>query len=148
MAEAKVAKIAVSAATYWLDKPYDYLIPENLRSVIVPGVRVTVPFSRGNRQAEGIVLSVSDHSKFGDKLKPVLSVLDSEPVLTSQQIKLALWMHDRLFCTVYDAVKAILPAGLWFKADGSRKVNDKTVEFVDVPDAEQYIISLKMRANI
>ena len=138
MAEAKVAKIAVSAATYWLDKPYDYLIPENLRSVIAPGVRVIVPFSRGNRQTEGIVLSVSDHSEFGDKLKPVLSVLDSEPVLTSQQIKLALWMHDRLFCTVYDAVKAILPAGLWFKADGSRKINDKTVEFVElVIEAEE-----------
>ena len=132
MAEAKVAKIAVSAATYWLDKPYDYLIPENMQGKVAPGVRVIVPFSRGNRQSEGIVLGLSDHSDFGDKLKPVISVLDTEPVLTLSQIKLALWMHDRLFCTVYDAVKAILPAGLWFKPDGSRRINDKTVEFVDL----------------
>lgn len=41
MSEATVAKIAVSAATYWLDKPYDYLIPTELRGRIVPGVRVT-----------------------------------------------------------------------------------------------------------
>ena len=138
MAQAKVAKIAVSAATYWLDKPYDYLIPENMRGLVVPGVRVTVPFSRGNRQSEGIVLGVAEHSEFGDKLKPVMSVLDPEPVLTEAQLKLALWMHDRLFCTAYDAVKAILPAGLWFKADGSRKIKDKTVEFVGLSvDAEE-----------
>ena len=132
MAEAKVAKIAVSAATYWLDKPYDYLIPESMQGKVTTGMRVIVPFSRGNRQSEGIVLGLSDHSDFGDKLKPVISVLDTEPALTLSQIKLALWMHDRLFCTVYDAVKAILPAGLWFKPDGSRRINDKTVEFVEL----------------
>ena len=54
-----VAKIAVSAATYWLDKPYDYLIPEELMTRAVPGVRVHVPFSRGNRRTEGVLLAVS-----------------------------------------------------------------------------------------
>ena len=137
MSEATVAKIAVSAATYWLDKPYDYLIPTELRGRIVPGVRVTVPFSRGNRRSEGIVLGVSDSSGF-DKLKPIESMLDSTPVLTESQIKLALWMHDRLFCTVYDAVKTILPAGFWFKADGARRVNDKTREMISLAvDAEE-----------
>ena len=86
MSEATVAKIAVSAATYWLDKPYDYLIPEGLRGQVEPGVRVTVPFSRGNRRSEGIVLGVSDKSDY-DKLKPVESVLDSVPVLTASQIR-------------------------------------------------------------
>ena len=129
MSEATVAKIAVSAATYWLDKPYDYLIPEQLRGRVLPGVRVTVPFSRGNRRSEGIVLGLSDRSDY-DKLKPIESVLDSDPVLTESQIRLALWMHDRFFCTVYDAVKTILPAGFWFKADGGRRVNDKTREMI------------------
>ena len=131
MSEATVAKIAVSAATYWLDKPYDYLIPEALLGKVKPGVRVTVPFSRGNRRSEGIVLGVSDRSDF-DKLKPIESVLDSDPVLTPSQIRLALWMHDRFFCTVYDAVKTILPAGFWFKADGTRRVNDKTREMISL----------------
>lgn len=148
MAEAKVAKIAVSAATYWLDKPYDYLIPENMRSLIAPGIRVTVPFSRGNRQSEGIVLGVAEHSDFGDKLKPITSVLDPEPLLTEAQIKLALWMHDRLFCTVYEAVKTILPAGLWFKADGSRRINDKTVEFVELAiDCEEALEISKSKSR-
>ena len=122
-----IAKVAVSAATYWIDRPYDYLIPEELHGKVLPGLRVFVPFSRGNRRVEGIVLAVADGTKY-ETLKPVLAVLDEQPVLTDEQIRLALFMRERFFCTVYDAVKAILPTGLWFKADGSRRVNDKTVE--------------------
>ena len=123
----RVAKIAVSAATYWIDKPYDYLIPRELADLVRPGVRVYVPFSQGNRRSEGIVLALSDSSGY-DRLKAILSVLDEEPVLSEEQIRLALFMRDRFFCTVYDAVKAMLPAGLWFDSDGKRRVNDKMVE--------------------
>ena len=124
---AGVAKIAVSAATYWIDKPYDYLIPEEMREQAVPGVRVSVPFSKGNRRCEGIILAVAENSEY-EKLKAITEVLDPRPVLTPEQIKLALFMRERFFCTVYDAVKAILPAGLWFNEEGKRRAKDKTVE--------------------
>ena len=122
-----VAKIAVSAATYWIDKPYDYLIPESLREQAVPGVRVSIPFSRGNRRCEGIILAVAENSEYA-QLKAIIDVLDAQPVLTPEQIKLALFMRERFFCTVYDAVKAILPAGLWFNEEGKQRAKDKTVE--------------------
>jgi len=131
-----VAKIAVSAATYWLDKPYDYGIPAELTDAVRPGVRVTVPFARGNRRSEGIVLSVADSSSY-DKLKYIDTVLDAEPVLTPEQIRLALWMHDRFFCTVYDAIKAMLPAGMWFTSDGGKKVSDKLTEFASLAVAAE-----------
>ena len=122
-----VAKIAVSAATYWIDKPYDYLIPESLREQAVPGVRVSIPFSRGNRRCEGIILAVAENSEYA-QLKAIIDVLDAQPVLTPEQIRLALFMRDRFFCTVYDAVKAILPAGLWFNEEGKQRAKDKTIE--------------------
>ena len=87
-----VARIAVSAARYWLDKPYDYLIPSELEEKAVPGTRVYVPFSRGNRKTEGIILAVSEHSDY-DRLKSIIRVLDDEPVLSEEQIKLALFMR-------------------------------------------------------
>jgi primosomal protein N' (replication factor Y) len=131
-----IAKIAVSAAVYWLDKPYDYGIPAELAGAVKPGVRVTVPFSRGNRRSEGIVLSTAEESGF-ENIKSIETVLDAEPVLDEGQIKLALWMHDRFFCTVYDAVKAMLPAGMWFTAEGQRKVADKYTEFVTLAVAAE-----------
>jgi primosomal protein N' (replication factor Y) len=122
-----VAKIAVSAATYWVDRPYDYLVPEELQDKAVPGARVYVPFARGNRRSEGVILAITDHSDY-DKLKPITAVLDDKPVLTPDQLKLALFMRERFFCTVYDAIKAMLPVGLWFSEDGRQRVADKTIE--------------------
>jgi len=106
-----IAKIAVSAATYAIDKPYDYLLPEELGAAV--GCRVLVPFGRGNRACEGIILSIS--SAVPEKpLKAVRQNLDEEPLLLPDQIKLALWMRQRYFCTFYDAVRTILPAGAWY----------------------------------
>ncbi|MGE4352643.1 MAG: primosomal protein N' [Oscillospiraceae bacterium] len=109
----KTAKIAVSAATYWVDRPFDYQIPEKLEDGVVPGVRVTVPFGRGNRRSEGIVLALGS-CEAARELKWIENVLDSEPVLDEHMLKLAMWMRERFFCSVYDAVKTMLPAGLWY----------------------------------
>ena len=111
---ASIARVAVSAATYTIDKPYDYLIPEKLLEKVRPGVRVAVPFGRGNKASEGFVLAVGQDSKRGE-LKAVGEVLDGESVLSPRQIKLALWLRERYFCTLYNAVKVLLPAGLWYR---------------------------------
>lgn len=143
-----VAKIAVSAAPYWIDKPYEYAVPDDLLGRVQPGIRVAVPFSAGNRRSEGIVLALSDKAEY-EKLKDISEVLDTEPVLTQQQIQLALFMRERFFCTVYDAVRAILPAGLWFDRDGRRRVSDKTVETIrlTVPAREALDIAEAMKKN-
>ena len=46
----RMAKIAVSAATYSIDRPFDYLVPEALRDAALPGTRVSLPFGKGNRR--------------------------------------------------------------------------------------------------
>ncbi len=122
-----VARIAVSAATYWIDKPYEYSIPEHLVGKAVPGTRVIVPFSAGNRHCEGVILAVSDTASY-EKLKRVEKVLDQSPVLTEKQLQLAFFMRERFFCTVYEAVKTMLPAGLWFNSTWKRRINDKIIE--------------------
>ncbi|MCI7712162.1 MAG: primosomal protein N', partial [Clostridiales bacterium] len=114
METAEIVKVAVSAAPYSIDKPYDYLVPEPLLEAAVPGVRVTVPFGRGNRTSEGIILARVQGEKV-QGLKPLDSVLDSGPVLDGDGIALALWMRQRYFCTMFEAVKTILPAGLWYR---------------------------------
>ena len=59
MSEKRIAKIAVAAANYSIDKPYDYLIPDSMADVVAPGMRVTVPFSRGNRRSEDNALAAA-----------------------------------------------------------------------------------------
>ena len=118
-----VAKIAVSAATYHIDKPYDYLIPLSLKEHAVPGMRVLVPFGAGNRECDGVILSLGKSSEHG-KLKEIISCIDEEPVLNPENIKLALWMSDRFFCTVYDAFRVMMPV----KMSPKRKIRSREVK--------------------
>ena len=113
METADIVKVAVSAAPYSIDKPYSYLVPESLAAAAVPGVRVMVPFGRGNKESEGLILARVQEPKLPGS-KALRQILDSEPVLDKAGIDLALWMRGRYFCTVFEAVKTILPAGLWY----------------------------------
>ena len=113
METADMVKVAVSAAPYSIDKPYSYLVPESLAAAAVPGVRVMVPFGRGNKESEGLILARVQEPKLPGS-KALRQVLDPEPVLDKAGIDLTLWMRGRYFCTVFEAVKTILPAGLWY----------------------------------
>lgn len=106
-----IAKIAVDAATFAIDKPFSYRIPVGMK--LEPGIRVLVPFGKGNRRTEGIVLSVEDGDDTG--LKPVERTLDENPVLSETMLRLAVFLRERYFCTLYDAVRVMLPGGLWFQ---------------------------------
>ncbi len=106
-----IAKIAVAAATFAIDKPYSYRIPEGM--TLQPGIRVQVPFGRGNRRTEGVVLAIEPGSD--ETLKTIDCSLDEEPVLTQQMLRLAAFMRERYFCTLFDAIRVMLPSGLWFK---------------------------------
>ena len=108
-----IAQVALAAATYAIDRPYSYLIPDELDGRIFPGMRVLVPFGSGNRRTDGVVLNLSGMLSQG-KLKRIVTVLDDQPVLDHDSLQLALWMRERYFCTVYEAIRVLLPTGLWF----------------------------------
>ena len=134
---AQIAKIAIENAVYAIDKPYDYLIPEDM--TVCAGMRVTVPFGRGNRRSEGMVLSVQEGT-MDRPLKAVETVLDREPQLSAEQIRLALWMCQRYFCTFYDALHAILPIGLWYQHKELWHL--KREPEGELPEKEQVLVSL------
>ena len=138
-----IVKVAVSAAPYSIDKPYDYLVPEGLREGAVPGVRVTVPFGRGNRESEGMILASGEGEKL-QGLKPLSAVLDKEPVLDASGISLALWMRQRYFCTLFEAVKTILPAGLWYRFREVWHIADG----LDRMEADQLSAGVKRSAGV
>ena len=64
------AKLALSAATFAIDRPYTYRVPTELEGRLAPGMRVLAPFGRGNRPSEGLVLSLSQ-GEDGEKLKVI-----------------------------------------------------------------------------
>ena len=125
--EGQAARVALSGVPYSADRLYTYQIPRELEESCRAGVRVTVPFGRGNRRTEGFVLETCVAA--ADKpLKPILAVLDEKPLLSDELLRLARWMKARYFCTVYDALRVILPAGIWFRYRETYRLADGVQE--------------------
>ena len=138
-----IAKIAVRAARFSIDKPYSYRFGPDM--TLVPGVRVMVPFGSGNRRTEGVVLSVET----GDEtnLKGVQQQLDAEPLISESMLRLAAFLRERYFCTFLDALRAMVPAPLWFNrlerfrlAEG-RPWEGKTTRQPDAPAILEFLES-------
>lgn len=115
----KIAEVALEGATFAFDKRYSYALPENENSG--PGSRVVVPFGRANTMRQGIILSVCTGET--DGLKEVFSVIDKEPVLNDELVGMCEYMKEHTFCTYYDAVKAMLPAGINYRLADYYTVN-------------------------
>ena len=114
MTEKMLARVAVSSVPYAADRLYTYLVPDELIGSAEVGKRVTIPFGRGNRRVEGFLLEVGREAA-ASPLKPIDAVLDDAPLLDAKDIRLVRWMKARYFCTYYDAIKTILPGGVWLQ---------------------------------
>lgn len=109
------AGIAVENTVYHFDKIFDYIVPAELLKKANIGCRVMVPFGRGNRKKQGIILSLSQNEQCANNLKSIDVVLDDTPVLTQELAGLVFFMKERYYCTYYDCVKAMLPVGINYK---------------------------------
>lgn len=110
MSEKIIAAVAVENSAFSFDMPFSYITEDEK---CVPGCRVLVPFGKGNKHRQGIVLEVSEYDASNDlKLKKVSQVIDDFPVLNDEMLKLVKWLKERTFCTYFEAVKAVLPSGM------------------------------------
>ena len=100
-----VATVAVDNTYFSLDTDYSYAVPDELLNDIKIGSNVTVPFGKGNKSREGIVVELKEED--ASKLKSIISV--NYTALSEEMIGLALWMKSRCFCTTYDCLKQMLP---------------------------------------
>ena len=110
-----VAKIIVDVPLMQTDQPYSYRIPEEFLGMLEVGMRVHVPFGKGNRLIQGIVLgleSQSDEEEANQDLKDIAEVLDFSPVLTQEQLWLAEELRKSVFSYKISILKAMLPGFL------------------------------------
>ena len=107
-----VAKVAVENTAYSFDMLFEYSVPDFLSKEISAGKRVLVQFGNSSKKRVGIVFSVESGVVSTKKLKSISSVIDDEPLLTTEMLKTAHFVHDKYFCTYYDACKLFLPLGL------------------------------------
>ena len=140
----KIAFVAVEKAIYHFDHAFSYRIPEGMD--VRPGCRVAVPFGRGNAKRQGIVLRIGEDK--ADDLKSVSELLDSEPVLNDEMLRMCGFIKSHCFCTYYDAVKAMLPAGINYRLSLTYSVSVELGDrFYDLSDEQRRIVSIIRSKN-
>ena len=110
-----IAKIIVDVPLMQTDQPYSYRIPKEFEGMLEVGMRVHVPFGKGNRLIQGIVLGLEsqpDEEEANHDLKDIAEVLDFSPVLTQEQLWLAEELRKSVFSYKISILKAMLPGFL------------------------------------
>ena len=136
-----IASVAVENTAYSFDKLFDYLIPDSMLSSITVGCRVLVDFGKGSKKRQGFVFSLSDTVPDDVKLRPVYKILDSEPLLSDEMVKLAGFIADRTFCTLFEAAKALLPSGICLNVIETYRLKKTDIPVCDTNETEKEIIS-------
>lgn len=126
----KVVSVAVDNNVFKTDKPYHYFLPEHLTEIAKVGMRVTVPFGKGNVKKTGLILGFEE-APLGTKCKFVDSLLDEKPVLTEKMLKLAAFIREQTFCTYYNAIRVLLPPGINFKIKNSYSLSESADTLYD-----------------
>ena len=111
-----IAGIAVEKTAASFDDLFSYAVPAELCERVCAGMRVAVPFGRSNKTRAGVIFTLSEGENNG-KLKSILSIADDGIVLSGEMLKLCGWLKETTFCTYYDAVRTMLPAGLSMKTE-------------------------------
>ncbi|MFP5212464.1 MAG: DEAD/DEAH box helicase family protein, partial [Acidobacteriota bacterium] len=94
-----------------LDKTLHYLVPSHLHSTAQPGVRVLVPL--GRRESTGLIVSLDNSRPDIDAdFRPISAVLDTEPVVPPELLKLCRWIGDYYFHPLGEVIETALPGGM------------------------------------
>lgn len=137
-----VASVALEGATFAFDRLYTYAVPIDMYDSVKKGIRVLVPFGRGNIKKQGIIFSLfEDEIK---DLKKLISLIDKSPVLNDEMLLMAEYMQQNVFCTYYDAVHLMLPTGLSYKLIDFYSANEEfSPELLKENEREIYDFLLK-----
>lgn len=125
-----------------LEGTFTYSVPEPMVAQVRMGVRVLVPLGRSKTYTAMAVRLHSEKPEF--ETRPIIQVIDAEPVLIEQQLHLWQWISTYYMSPIGDVFKAALPAGL--KAEENYR--PKTVRCVTLPANLRSEQSLHMALTI
>jgi primosomal protein N' (replication factor Y) (superfamily II helicase) len=94
-----------------IDTPFDYLVPDGLRTLLAPGQRVKAPFGKGDRLTVGYCVALSPTTD-QKRLKTIDSILDRQPLVPAGMLRLTRWIADYYLCSWGQVLESVVPAGV------------------------------------
>lgn len=123
-----IASVIVNILNKQLNREFYYLVPMEYETVIKVGFRVKVEFSR--RIITAIVVKLVDDSAYNGKLKPLISLVDSYPVLNEELVDISYYIAEENFSYYSLALDMMIPQAL--------KVKVKRIANVLIPEKNEF----------
>ncbi|TQR20872.1 primosomal protein N' [Psychrobacillus vulpis] len=135
-----IVEVIVDVSAYPIDRPFDYIVPEELETLVERGSRVHVPF--GNRKVQGFITDVKEQTDLDiSKLKEIHSIIDVEPVVTEELLQLSKWLTNKTLCYEIDALQVMLPAAL-------RASYKKNIKLIDPSALDEAFLALFYKKEV
>jgi primosomal protein N' (replication factor Y) (superfamily II helicase) len=123
-----------------LPKNYTWMIPPSMESDVMIGMRVEVMLGANKRYA-GIIKKISDLKPVGFDPKPIIDILDEEPIVYEHQLKLWEWMAEYDMCSEGEVMQAAIPSHLKISSESIFILQEEAnIDIKNLSDSE-YIIS-------
>lgn len=142
------AEVIIPAA---LPKNYTWSVPAHLVAQVQPGCRVEVNLGRTKKYA-GIVKKLAEEKPEFIETKDILNVLDTEPVVGEEQLRLWEWMASYYMCSEGEVMAAALPAHFRLSSETILVFNEEAGDDFSLLDHDEYIVAeallLKKELNL
>ena len=125
-----IASVLIEYNVKSLDKTFDYIIPDILKSKIKKGNKVLVPF--GKSFVEGFVLKVSNNIDTSFELKEIKDIVESDFYLKEDLLELGEFMKNTTLSNLISCYQIMLPKAL--KASVKTNINKKYIYYVKLND--------------
>lgn len=122
-----------------LPKNYTWAIPEHLKENIHPGSRVEVQLK--NKKYSGIVKLLHPDKPAAFEPKDILNILDEQPLIYPNQLKLWQWMAGYYMCNEGDVMQAALPSHLKLSSESILTYNEEYGEDLSDLNNEEYLVA-------
>ena len=123
-----------------LPKTYTYAIPEGWQGSVRPGMRVEVVFGKAKKYA-GIIRSLGPDKPKEFTPKDILNVLDTEPVVTEQQLAFWSWLADYYMCSEGEVMSAALPSNFKLSSETTLILNEEYGDDLSMLDDQEYLVA-------
>src|SRR5215204_1822540 len=123
-----------------LPKNYTWLVPEKFQHLVKPGSRVEVGLGK-NKKYAGIIKRFHYDKPEAFEPKDILNVLDSEPVIFEQQLKLWEWIAQYYMCSEGEVMAAALPAHFKLSSETVLVFNEEFGDDFSSLDHDEYLVA-------
>ena len=123
-----------------LPKNYTWLVPEKFQHLVKPGSRVEVGLGK-NKKYAGIIKRFHYDKPNAFEPKDILNVLDSDPVIFEQQLKLWEWIAQYYMCSEGEVMAAGLPAHFKLSSETVLVFNEEFGDDFSSLDHDEYLVA-------